>query len=95
MKTLTKKQRQKVYLKVAKYLETHPDLYYLCGILYATINGDPMISIGRNYHVGDGLPEFDLFKPDVDNGALWWGDLADPFSERIICMLLCAEMCNQ
>lgn len=93
MKKLTKKQRRSLYLQAAEYLSNEPDLYFLCGILRSLMDyGDCLNIINGNYHIGEGLIEFDMFEV-VKSDNLWWESNPNPYDERITCMILCAEMC--
>lgn len=79
---LTKKQRREIYLKAAERVFKHrrnSDGRHLCYWL-AYMGNTAWIDAAEDF------PEFALFKPE------WWE--WNDFESRIICMLLCAEMCN-
>lgn len=87
MEALTKKQRREIYLKVAERV-INRDGAGLCHLVTAPIRErfDTALSL---------YPELALFKPnrieDTSNNR-WW--MNDDDGSRIICMLLCAEMCK-
>lgn len=96
MEALTKKQRREIYLKVATDMENqfvsegtwNGLCYNLCKQM-----GIYTVKVMQVH-----FPEALLFKPDVPElDSLWWMDSEDDGYNtgcRIICMLLCAEMCN-
>lgn len=95
MKKLTPKQRREIYLKVAIYqAEKVGSINFdnaLCRNLCKAArvpNKGVKFDFETLYKV---MPEFFLFAPDdYLEIALWFSGN----DERVICMLLCAEMCN-
>lgn len=85
MKKLTKTQRRKVYLEVAK------DLFVIHEFLCIAL---------EDYGNMDDFIEFNLFNPRNPRFKVWFGvgngiyTEEDKRNARIICMLLCYEMCN-
>jgi len=81
---ISKENRGKIYLKTAKIIsESNSDLSGICAIL-DTYSG--------NTETINTYPEFKLFSPsEITDEWCYWFDTKD---ERIICMLLCSEMCN-
>lgn len=91
MENLTKRQRREIYLKAAllAYKMRNNGFGYLCFIL------GQLLKSSRNYESSsDILPEFEMFKPEYSSHSDTWFDDIENNGERIICMLLCAEMCK-
>jgi len=110
IKSLTKKQRQQIYLKAANKIRTSL-LAYCCPTLQDILSKDYGISVS----LGDKrfkqlLPEFNLFKPKDRTLCGVWFEAVEkyisrskgtyqvvrrvPKNSRITCLLLCAEMCK-
>lgn len=90
MKALTPKERKRIYLEVAEILP------YETGLCYALL--DTLFKDG-NPHISDYaieiFYEFSLFEPPIgeqEDITYWWKQ--ENTGARIICMLLCAEICN-
>lgn len=94
MKELTKKQRAAIYLKVAEIV-SRPDYYagnYEQGLCYLVNKAKGIY----NYAGICDFPELELFKPNKEEGEgryyRWWTE--DDSASRVICMLLCYQMCK-
>lgn len=81
---ISKENRRKIYLKVAKEIaKLNNNFTGICAKLD---------NYSGNTETTNTYPEFKLFSPsNIINEYCYWFDTKD---ERIICMLLCSEMCN-
>lgn len=96
MENLTKKQRREIYLKATElYNKENTDLSIcrnICRLMKWEKPG--RYDFDKLYKY---LPEFVIFKPmgeECTESYISYGLWFDGMHERIICMLLCAEMCK-
>ena len=85
----TKKQRREVYLRAAESIDARKHSWLGCCEVIKRITKDRVI--GK-----DLFPELYLFKPDYSlECCYWWNNsLAESKQERVLALLLCAEMCR-
>lgn len=94
MEKLTKKQREVIYKDAAYCASEYNYEVHLCNQLKHELQEHLGLMYKSDYeYMLNMLPEFDLFTPEREIALLMnWG--FDNNNERIICMLLCAEMCK-
>lgn len=87
MKTLTKKQRQEIYLKAAETIrrEESGTVCVALKLLSGFVNDSGMLTETACKL----FPEFASFKPK-DSRYFWFNN----YQERVKCLNECAEMCN-
>lgn len=92
MRTLTKKERRKIYLRAAKIIFNHDGFYMGC--CDAILNVSPLIRWSENVC---GLREFFFMEPKKYEGHMdlwWWANTEKGRQSRILALLFAAEMCN-
>lgn len=84
MSKYTPQERREIYLKAAEFLF---DFNALCCFAISEVTDDDTV-----YSDKSDFPELELFNPNTDS-EFWFKD-ENRQSDRIFCLLLCAEMCN-
>lgn len=93
----TKAERREIYSKAYNILSRISDDSVCCHVLaLATGKGSEHL-VSKNF-ITEHLPEFNMFQPEVEGiSGRWFDDVCNTregYGARLMCLLLCVEMCN-
>lgn len=89
MEKYTKKQRKEIYLKAAEYLKNQRGVLLGCCNAIKQQTGEYDVYQDR----GNPFYEFVMFRPKEYHEIDWFTG-KESNTDRINCMLLCAQMCD-
>jgi len=92
----TKKQRREVYLRAAEHIDSSKHVKFCCNSVireYAYMMDVSYMDVPSL----KGFEELMLFRPEhIEWSESWWSDddWRNDNKERVLALLLCAEMCR-